>query len=223
MASLPTIIENIKAIQSELADLKSMKTELLSVKTNLECMKSSIEFAHNSLDVLTSKTSKVELEVEGLMKMETEMFSLRNRFKELESYRRECEQRSRMNNIEFKGVPEAKTENLIEIVSRIGELIAFKIPKEQINYIARVPMRGNNRSKNIICSVHSRYIKVDFVAAAKKHKAILSSNIGLQGDTRIFVNDHLTLDNKLLLNKTKSVAKEQGFAYVWVKSCKILI
>ncbi|KPJ03614.1 Putative mitochondrial inner membrane protein [Papilio xuthus] len=71
-----------------------------------------------------------------------------------------------------------------------------------------------NRIKSIVVSVLNRYQKDDFVAAARK-LTITAADLGLQGGTRIFINDHLTVDNKILLNKAKALAKEKNFAFTW--------
>lgn len=70
-------------------------------------------------------------------------------------------------------------------------------------------------------SLHNRYLRDDFITAAKKYKALSTSDLGLNGNTKIFVNDHLTVENKQLLNKAKLLAREKDFAYVWVKNCVI--
>lgn len=128
-----------------------------------------------------------------------------------------------MNNLEIKGVPIANNEDLYTVVSQIGELIKCPIPKQHINYIARVPMRNDKTNKSIVVCVHNRYLKDDFVAAAKK-RTITPADLGLQGSgMRVFVNDHLTLENKLLLNKAKAFGKERNFAFTWVKGCKIFM
>ncbi|XP_038219562.1 uncharacterized protein LOC119837857 [Zerene cesonia] len=214
-SAIPDIVENMKKIQTELAELKAIKDDFISMKT-------SIEFVHDSVAELTSKVAGLSAEVEMLTKSKDEVISLRSQLEKLNEAHQDNEQRSRLNNIEIKGVPTSNSENLFEIVSRIGSLLDLDIPKQQINYIARVPMRSDPRNKSIICSLHNRYMKENFVAAAKKRK-ITASELGCTGDSSIFVNDHLTLANKTLLNKTKILAKEKGFLYVWVKNCKILV
>lgn len=83
-------------------------------------------------------------------------------------------------------------------------------------------MRNDLKNKTIVVAVHSRYIKDDFVSAARKCN-ITPGVLGWKGDNRIFVNDHLTVGNKILLSKTKTLARERGFAYTWVAGCKIRV
>lgn len=216
MEELPALINSVKAIQSELSELKLMRSEFLELK-------SSIEFSHDVVEDLSKRMKALEQEVEILKQSKEDINTLKMRIEKVEHQQHENEQRSRMNNIEIKGVPISSSENLFNIVAKIGEIIDYSIPKEQINYIARIPSRAGKQSKNIICSLHNTYIKKDFVAAAKKKKNLSANDLGLQGTDRIYVNDHLTLENKSLLNKTKVHAKNSGFEYVWVTGCKIFI
>lgn len=216
MEVLPTLVENIKAIQNQLTDLKTMKAEFSEIKR-------SVEFTHNSISQLITKVDGLEQEVVTLKKTKDDISILQERYRKLEIQLQENEQRSRMNNIEIKGVPAHNSENLFHILAKIGNKINCQIPKEQITYIARVPMRGDSCNKTIICSIINSYLKQDFVAAAKKYKNLTVSDIGLKGDSKVYINDHLTIENKIILNKTKTFAKEKGFDYVWVQACKIFI
>lgn len=214
-ASLPQLVESVKSIHTELAELKNLKSELTDVKE-------SISYMHNSVDTLSSKICNIEKEMQTLFKTREEVQQLQQRMDKLEGLVRDGERRSRMNNIEIKGVPMTQSENLFQIFAKLGEHIKCHIPKEQINYITRIPMRNDKVNKTIIVSVHNRYQKEDFVAIAKKC-TIVPADLNLPGNSRIFINDHLTLEDKLLLNKVKSLAKEKNFAYTWVKGCKIFV
>ena len=216
MEALPTLIDSVKAIQNELAELKAIREEVLEMKTSFNAV-------NEQFKTLTSKVCDIEDEIETLKTSKEEIAKLQVRMVQLETQQREGEQRSRMNNIEIKGVPFANDEDLFAIISKIGVAINFHISKDQINYIARVPTRNDKQNKNIICSVHNTYLKNDFVAAAKKHKKLNALELGFQSQNRVYINDHLTLENKLLLNKTKAQAKDRGFEHVWVRGCRILV
>lgn len=211
MSSMPALTESVKKVQEELSELKAFKDELSNLK-------SSFDHAFSSL---TNKLARLEEEVHSLQSAKATIFTLEQRLAQFESKLNEEDQRSRLNNIEIKGVPVTASENLFVYIDRIGEILKCKIPKEQINYIMRVPTRKDNNSKNIIVSVHNRYLKENFVAAARSCKQLAASDLGLTGGNKIFINDHLTFHNKNLLNKTKKLAKETGFLFTWVRGCKI--
>lgn len=212
---LPGLDESIKSIKAELSVLKTIKPELADIKT-------SIEFVDHKIGALSDRITEMEKDIQSLQNAKNDVEYLHLRVQNLEGCIRENDQRSRLNNIEIKGVPISNSENLFEVISKVGSHIKCSIPKEQINYIARVPIRNDKHNKTIVVAVHSRYIKDDFVAAAKKCTTT-PADLGMQGVNRIFVNDHLTLVNKILLNKTKTLAKDRGFAFTWVKGCKIFV
>lgn len=223
MAPLPDLMTSLKAIQADIADLKTVKSDIADLKVlkpEVAELKTSVEFVQNTVQDLSNRVSVINDEVQAMLKAKNDVSLLTQKLERIETTMQEADQRTRLNNIEIKGVPVSQTENLMDIVSKIGNLINCTIPKEQINYVVRVPMRNDKLNKSIIVAVHSRYLKEDFVAAAKKRN-IVPADIGLRGDSRIYVNDHLTVENKMLLNKAKSIAKERGFAFLWVKGCKI--
>ncbi|KAL4719152.1 hypothetical protein ACJJTC_011689 [Scirpophaga incertulas] len=201
MSALPALMSSIKAIQTDIADLRSVKTDMADLKLlkpELEAVKVSVQYVQDTADGLNGRISEIAQEVQGLLMINDQFQILQQRFQQLESSLHDFDQRSRMNNIEIKGVPVSSTEKLFEIVAKIGRHIGCPIPKEQINYIARIPIRNDKHSKNILLSVQNRYIKEDFVAASKKY-SITPTDLA------------------------KSLARERGFAYVWVKGCKIFV
>lgn len=80
----------------------------------------------------------------------------------------------------------------------------------------------NSNEKLIIVSFLNRYIKEDFIAAARSTRNLSTTDLGLLGaPQRVFVNDHLSADSKKLLTNVKNLAKEKHYEYVWVKHGKI--
>lgn len=215
VALLPELNTSIQAIKAELSELKAIKTEVSDIKTSLE-------FVDHKIGALSDKICDMEKDIQHLQKTKLDVDQLQLRVETLEVQLKDNEQRSRLNNIEIKGVPVSKTENLFSIMANIGTHIKYVLPREQINYIARVPMRNDKINKTIVIAVHSRYIKDEFVAAAKK-VTTTAADLGLQGPNRVYVNDHLTLGNKILLNKVKTLAKDRGYAFTWVKACQIFV
>ncbi|CAG4985273.1 unnamed protein product [Parnassius apollo] len=209
----PKLIASVKTIQADLSDLKDMKCEMMDVKNSLN-------HVHTSVEGLTNKLTEIDREIQSLQKTKDDVVRVEHRLEKLEADVRENQQRSRLNNIEIKGVPVASSENLFTIFSNIGSKIGYEVPKEQINCVARVPQRNNKNTKNIIVSLHTRYLRDNFIAAAKKCKTLTAADLGLRSDSRIFINDHLTFENKQLLNKTKALASEKFFSYTWRQKLK---
>ncbi|XP_028163662.1 uncharacterized protein LOC114355164 [Ostrinia furnacalis] len=156
-------------------------------------LKSSIEFAHETADQLSATAKSLEgriVQVEEHTNLIHAMAADLNKFKE---DLQDKEQWARANNVEIRGVPLKKTENLYDIVGLIGNIIKCPVRKEDINYIARVPSLKSDSEKSIIMSLHNRYSKEEFISAARQHRELPASQLGYSGGGNVYINDHLTL------------------------------
>ncbi|XP_013147156.1 PREDICTED: uncharacterized protein LOC106110022 [Papilio polytes] len=203
-ASLETILREIRDMKRQLTSLPTLVEEIRLIKDEISELKAACDISRNKVEEFNTRLLEVEAE---LAKTKHELTAQ--------------EQRSRLNNVEIKGIPLKKGENLFSLVDAIGRKIDYVFPKSQINYISRVPMYNSNE-KLIIVSFLNRYIKEDFIAAARSTRNLSTTDLGLLGaPQRVFVNDHLSADSKKLLTNVKNLAKEKHYEYVWVKHGKI--
>lgn len=219
------VLQEIRALAAKLAPLDGLKEEISALRTEFAELKSSIhQQFEETVNEFRHKFSEMEQRIVVMETVKEQVSQLHDRLDKLQEESDAKDQWSRLNNVEIKGLPQVNNENLFEIITRIGAKINYPITKTQINFVTRVPARDKDRTKPIIVSFLSRYMKEDFVAAARyalKTSPITASQFGLSGNQRIFINDHLTIKNKTLLSKTKKMALEKGFQYVWVKHAKI--
>ncbi|KAH9643581.1 hypothetical protein HF086_011362 [Spodoptera exigua] len=220
-ASLDTVLSEIREMKHQLLDLPTLVNDLRSIKDELSDLKKCYDFSSGRLDEFDTRLINLESKVSEFEKVQDTVLSLQSELASAKLELMSHDQRSRLNNVEIKGVPLKKDENLFSIVEAIGRKIKYNCPKAQINYISRVPIH-NSKEKLVIVSFLNRYVKEDFVAAARAEKDLSTSDLGFQGAPhRIYVNDHLSVESKKLLNKTKIIAKEKRYEFVWVKHGKI--
>lgn len=219
------ILIEIKALAEKLAPLDSLMKDFKSLAGNFKELKTSVSEANKNIKEMTGRFKDIEDRLKSLESSKKDITDLQIRVEKMESELSSRDQWSRMNNVEVKGIPEAKNENLLEVILSIGNQIDYQVNKQQINYVARIPTRDPDRVKPIIVCFNNRYVKEDFVAAARTasgQSPLTCPRLGLPGTSRVYVNDHLTPQNKILLSKAKVAAKERDFQYVWVKHCKIM-
>ncbi|CAG9132914.1 unnamed protein product [Plutella xylostella] len=196
--------------------METKLTALPQIQTDLRDLKETCEFYGAKIEGLTNNMSMMETRLSNLEPMKEDLAATKDHLD------REMTQ-ARYNNLEIKGVPLTKSENLFEIVEKIENFVGYNSPRSHINYISRVPVHGSNE-KNIIVSFVNRYVKEEFLATARAKKTILTTDLGYHGESkRVFLNDHLTPKLKMLLTKTKQLAKEKNYLHVWVKFSKIHI
>lgn len=126
------------------------------------------------------------------------------------------EQRSRINNVEIANFPVTTNEDPVEIVKSISQLVGADIKPEDIQAVHRVP-RFDKKGKNLIVQFCSRWKKNTLIQASLNYRksnnnkisaAAINSNLPDQG---VFISEHLSPKNKVLLAKTKKRVKELGW------------
>lgn len=203
-------------LPSIVQDIKNMKQNLQNLEATMSGIKQDV--ARNTLR-LTEVENKINV-LEN--RLHSDYLQLQAEVTKLSNEININDQMLRLNNIEIKGIPQIKNENLFEVVSKIGNLIGQQINKSDINFVTRAISK--TKPKPIIVGFVLRYKKQDFVASAKSHTpGLTAENLGFTNATsRIFINDHLSKANKQLFTKAKKIAMEQNFKYVWVQNSQIL-
>lgn len=218
---LATIMDELREIKQNVLCLPGLVNDVSTLKTELAEVKESCNFSSDRLDTCFSRLIEVEKKLPELEAVQDRIQQLGG---ELSSLRKELgrnDQALRVSNVEIRGVPLRKDENLFSIVDRIGVVVGYRVDKAYINYIARVPI-FDSKEKSIVVGFTNRYIKEDFIASARKKKSFPAGEIGFQGTPQmVYVNDHLTPENKKLLTLTKTTLKAKGYIHIWVKYCKI--
>ncbi|XP_061729019.1 uncharacterized protein LOC133533946 [Cydia pomonella] len=218
---LDTIMKQLKSMEEHLACLPGLVRDVGTLKTELAEVKNSCTFASAKLDEFSGRLVEVESKIPKLEDVDGKIQVQNKEILLMKEERALINQQMRLNNIEIKGVPLKKNENLFSIMMNICTAVNFSVDKSDINHISRVPIH-NSSDKLIIVSFINRYIKEDLVAAVRLKKTLTAEEIGFQGNTqRVYVNDHLTPDNKKLLSLVKSSLKQKGYLYVWVRYSKI--
>lgn len=158
--------------------------------------------------------------------------SLREENRDLRQRVNDLEQHSRLSNLEILGVPEAASENVTTIVETIGSAIGLPLSAADVDVAHRVKSSiapaadGVRRPRNIVVRFLSRQTRNKFLAASKAAKKQSPTTPGfvVPGvSERIFVNEHLSPENKRLLKLTRDAARSKGFKYNWVSQGSIFV
>ncbi|KAG8326119.1 hypothetical protein J6590_050450 [Homalodisca vitripennis] len=83
---------------------------------------------------------------------------------------------------------------------------------------------SNSATPQSSCSSCLDY-KMEWLHAALEHcRDLIATNLyNSWPTTSVYINDHLTPYNKMILRKARSLVKEKKIAFAWMRDCRILI
>lgn len=155
-------------INLKLAPLDQIISDMKDLKKGFAELKTAISTTNNSIAEFSKKITEMEARLCQVEGTKTDVITLQHKIEKLEVELNVRDQWSRMSNVEIKGIPLTKNENLYDIIASIGSKIDYPINGDQINYIARMPTRDPERIKPIVVCFNNRYRKENFIAAARK-------------------------------------------------------
>ncbi|KAL0841563.1 hypothetical protein ABMA28_015222 [Loxostege sticticalis] len=147
---LDTILSELREVKLQLASLPTLLEDVKLIKQEISELKTSMEFNSAKLDEHSIKISDLERKM-------TDFQNLRSSFdaslSDVATLRKDLaakEQWARLNSVEVKGVPVKSGENLFTVTEALTKAVGYGFPKTQINYISRVPFIAAARSKKIL-------------------------------------------------------------------------
>lgn len=201
--------KNSEAISELVDDLGAVKNDVNHMNIQIETMKAKQEstlqaFEHEFLEKIESHLTNFKSTISN------ELASPSNNSDTA------TQNSGRRKNVIIRGVPESANEDVAAIVKKISKVLNFN----QNNYIDncfRLPSRDQNDDvpSSIILKFNTELSRDSFLKcyfAYLKNHPLIPSQIGLAGNKRIFINEHmdprlrLVLKEALLMRKNKLVS-----------------
>lgn len=225
--------EMMKEIQImiEAAITKTVSNQLAAITNQCVGFQETITFISGQYEDLKKLLCTTNLELKSVKEenntLKENLCLLTARVKSLEDENIKQQQWVRLQNVEITGIPENANENTVAIVQKISQHIGVHIEQSDLEFAHRVqPRRAVSAvsARPIIVRLRQRAIKDQIVAAARKYRNLNTRDMGIGGEiNNIYINEHLTKDNKMLLSSCKQKAKEVNFKYIWTKNCRIFV
>ncbi|KAG8241474.1 hypothetical protein J6590_086574 [Homalodisca vitripennis] len=118
------------------------------------------------------------------------------------------EQYSRSNCLEITGVPEARNEDIFEVVKRVAKAVNFNLEYSMIDATFRLSKNPNKPEspRGIIVKFCRRVDMEEMRQRVKVKRWVNAGDLGYQSDNKIFINLSLSRESRILWN----VEKVQG-------------
>lgn len=202
--------------------LMDIQSNIKSLNTKYESFMDSVNFCSDKISDFEVIVNKLSDKIATIEKLTKENNDLKITVKNLTSRLDIVEQQLRVNNVEIQGVPEKNNENIIDLVKFIGEKIEYSLDCSDIDsaYRGTVP-QNSKKIKPIIIKFSNKHKRDSFLSASKLARSKSQNNGGIILENigqNIYINEHLTIHSKILLYKTKEMAKNSSYKYVWVRN-----
>lgn len=230
------VLKEIKELRADFSlvqsDLQACKDGIVTIDTKLNEVESRFSDLEDRVVIVEKKTDLVAKLQSDLNAATAVISTLQQDFDAREQY-------SRMNNIEISGLPFKKGENLISVLQNIYTVVGLNLETQFIDSIQRVrrfhtvdigdndcdhsSSTSNTREPAVIVKFTRRLYKDQLLSAVRARRGITTSSIGFNGPAvNLYLGDHLTPANKLLLKRARELKKDNKLTYLWIRDCKIL-
>ncbi|KAL5245917.1 hypothetical protein ACI65C_013325 [Semiaphis heraclei] len=195
----------------------------------MKSIKKSITFCSDSIDDFGTKLDSA-INKFSEMENKVQMYELKcNKFeKELNALKTIItEQLTLANNIEITGIPKTPNENTTEIISTVARELNCQFNSNAVIDSFRVKS-GQNHDGKIVVKFNSKLINDSTITNMKSRykdkNTLMAKDIHINfGNSKVFINDQLTQNNKKLLLLVKEVAKYYNYKYTWANLSGVFV
>lgn len=217
------LINTIDAFKEEmLNEFKQIANENAELRNSVQFLSDAVDKSNTLMADVMKELKKIQ---EENVKLRKENAELRGTVNHLEVRVRNLEQHSRKQNIEINGLPETRNEDVNLILNDVAKAIGVEMKAEKVVAAHRVPSFNKKRISPIIVRFSTYEERNAWIAGFKEVRPLTADrvNSSFNSSAKVFINEHLSPENKLLLNKAKEVAKSKGYKYVWSRDGKIFV
>ncbi|CAH0715998.1 unnamed protein product, partial [Brenthis ino] len=185
------------------------------INTQFEEMKAAMAKKSTIIDNLKNENDQLNVTVKDL----------NTRLNIVESYLREC-------NVEVNGIPEHRTENLVNTMVQLGQVVKNPLSSDDIQHVTRVAKLNKNSDKPrsvIVKLCTTKHLDAFLAAVAQFNKKnptdkLNSHYLGIGGSCApIYVSEHLTPGSKSLHAAARLKAKHMKYRFTWIRNGKIYV
>ncbi|XP_046686119.1 uncharacterized protein LOC124371809 [Homalodisca vitripennis] len=177
-------------------------------------VKASLEFLSNAVDTSNTTMKSIQSEMSIIMKENSELKKKCNELQSdvdgLKEKIRIFEQYSRRTNIEVSGIPEIPIEDVSKIVKDLGAAIGMAVEDNQVAAAHRILSFKRDRIPSLVVQFQTKMLRDTWIAKFRDNRNLTARNISpAYPANKVYVNEHLSPDNKFLLSSLKKVQRNR--------------
>lgn len=218
----PDVLAELRQLRQDISEMKRQNNEISLLRQEV------IELKEQIVTLSDSLTDKHVQFLTKLEQADLEIASLKSSVTHLQQQLGAQEQYAMRNELEIIGVPESDAENLTHIVLTASNLIGVQLQETDIDDITRVGSKGPKASKlnssddrkprPIRLKLLRRQKRDELLKAAKARRNLTSETIVSGTPRKLYVNERLTRENRLLFREARLRTTANNFRYCWTRN-----
>ncbi|KAK5639485.1 hypothetical protein RI129_011977 [Pyrocoelia pectoralis] len=221
--------EVVKAVQPLIVVMSKINSVIPpNFKTEFNDLKKAVEFISDEYDNFKQELHENKQEVQELKNelknQKTENSNLKNEIISLQNY-------SRRDNIVIQGINVTPNEAVSAIFNEMSAAIGSTLKFENLSTAHRIPSRANGAIKPIVVKFIKAEDKIQWLSKFKtaslqepQYPGISTKRINKNlPEGRVQVHQQLAPGFAALLARTKRLARDKGYRFIWVREDKILV
>jgi hypothetical protein len=156
--------------------------------------------------------------------LQKDNLQLQNQMRDVKLEMNNLQQYTRNNNVEIVGVPFTSGEDIYCLLEKLAGVINVPYERSNISVAHRLPKIRNARFPPIVVQFVSRSSRSMWLEAARRLRGVEARLLHDSfGEEKLFINEHLTAHNKLLLGKARGLVKSKKIAFAWVRDGRVRV
>ncbi|XP_077508371.1 uncharacterized protein LOC144119675 [Amblyomma americanum] len=205
-------------------EITAMRTSNNEIHSELEGIGEAMGFMNESFEAFKRDVGKFRREVAEVKFQNTrrqqEIPQMQKEFVEARREIIELKQYGRSQNIDIKGIPVVKEDDLRAALGKIAASVGVDVSDDAIDVVHRVRSKDNG-TPNVVVRFSSRAVRDKFFSAAKKTR-LDTGILGFEKSEPLYINEHFCVE-KTFLSKARKLRLEKKWKFVWVSQGKILM
>ncbi|KAI5631525.1 hypothetical protein NE865_15760 [Phthorimaea operculella] len=187
-----------------------------------------LKLCNERLDNVATTIADTDSRLKALEERDVEIARLKNKVSELQDQLGNQLQVSLKNEVEIAGIPEFKNESLTHIVKLTAAKTGVSVEDSDIDWAMRAgPKRSTETNKTprpIVVRFVRRTKRDEMIKVAKSKKNLTTEGVNITNENqKIYINERLTRENRLLFRQARNQFAAAGFQFCWVQNGSVFI
>lgn len=225
--SINNVLANLQAQLSRIgSDISSLRSEVSSAKNENKSVIKAVSNCEETLkqQIIEMKRNLIDNNKE-ILSVKKENLSLKGECTNLNSKINQMQQLFYFNGIRILNIPVTENENLLDIISKLSEVIQFNLNKDFIATCFRLNRRNDSNPPPIILKFMKNHDKIEFLRLKKLKHDVLNSNLfsDVSPNKKIFITENMSPHYAKLYNMSRELVRNNVLRYAWFRNNKLFV